>query len=425
MQQLFRYVQNNTFIRHNAIYFIGTLAIGALNYLYYPILGRMLAPNSFGEVQTLFSLFAQIVIFLSVLGLVTVNIVTNYHDSTKTNTVILELEKLSLGFGLLVVLCSLVAANTLKGFFNFSSAVPFIVLAIAILVTVPVTFRNAYLRGKQKFGLVAWAGITSAAGDIIFSVLFVLMHGKTTGAITGLVIAQISELVFVAIVAYQFGFVEHIRNEIIQPLNLRLVLPELKYASMVLIGSLGITIFYSMDILLVKHYFNAHVAGLYAGISTVGRIIFFLTASVAQVLMPAIKLAASPTQNQQILFKSLVLLLLIGGAAWIAFALAPRLIIRILMGSKYLPYADLLPRFSLSLLIVSIVNLLVIYQMALRRYMAALLVVIGVAVTIVLVTLHHANLSALVNSLLFGSVALLILVISWMAVPKVKNYLQA
>lgn len=425
MQQMLKQVQGSSFLRHNAIFFIGTLSIGVLNYLYYPVLGRMLAPNSFGEVQTLFSLFAQIVIFLSVLGLVTVNITTNYHDSTKGKLVILELEKLSIMVSIIILVVSVIAGDQLRQFFNFSSAVPFIILALALVASVPLTFRNAYLRGKQKFGIVAWTGIASAAGDLLFSVIFVIFHGGTVGAITGLVIAQIVAFLLAAYAAHRHGFTEHVRRNLLRLPRLRLILPELKYALLVLIGSLGITVFYSMDILLVKHYFNAQTAGLYAGISTVGRIIFFLTASIAQVLIPAVRLAASPIQNQQVLIKSLILLVAIGGIAWLIFALAPRFVVRILMGSKYLPYANLLPRFSLALFFVSIINLLVIYSIALRRYAAAAIVIIGLATTFTLVTLHHQSLMAVVNSLLFGSLILLFLLGGWMAVTKAKDYLQA
>lgn len=422
MQQVLKQIQGSSFIRHNAIFFLGTISIGVLNYLYYPILGRLLAPDSFGEVQTLFSLFAQIVIFLSVLGLVTINIVANYRDTSKGKLVILELEKLSIWFSVILLAGSVIAGGLLKHFFNFSSAIPFVILALALVASVPLTFRNAYLRGKQKFGLVAWVGIASAAGDILFSVILVAFHGGTAGAITGLVIAQLVAFMVAAYAAHRHGFTEHVRRNLLRLPQLRLILPEIKYVLLVLIGSLGVTVFYSMDILLVKHYFNAQTAGLYAGISTVGRIIFFLTASIAQVLMPAVKLAASPTQNQQVLIKSLILLIAIGGLAWLVFALAPRFVIRLLMGNKYLPYANLLPRFSLSLLIVSIINLLVIYSIALRRYAVAVIVIIGLGTTFFLVSLHHGSLISVVNSLLLGSLSLLILLIGWMAVSKARIY---
>src|ERR1700729_698452 len=102
--QLAKQLRSSSFIRHNTISFVGSMSIGFLNYLYYPVLGRLMHTNSFGEVQTLSSLFAQVVIFLNVLGLITVNIVANYDDGPARNQVILELERLAalIGTGLLV-----------------------------------------------------------------------------------------------------------------------------------------------------------------------------------------------------------------------------------------------------------------------------------------------------------------------------------
>jgi O-antigen/teichoic acid export membrane protein len=411
----------STFIRHNAVFFFGSLGVGALNYLYYPILGRLLTPSSFGEVQTLFSLFAQITIFLNVLALLTVNIITNYDDSTRAQRIILELEKLAMimSFGLLAVtaFCSVL----LQHFFKFDSAAPFTILVLAAIVSVLFIFRNAFLRGKQKFGLVAFTTIVGSAGDLIFSVVLVLLHTYTTGAIAGLVLGQAAALCLAASYAHRHGFVEHVRGTLLRLPDIQLILPELRYASLVLTGSLVITLMYSIDIIVAKHFFDARTAGLYAGISTVARIIFFVTASIAQVLMPAIKLQHSARQNRLTLAKSFALLLGIGGTVWIVFALAPRFIIRVLMGGSYLAYSDLLPRLGLALLFISMLNLFVIYHIALRRYGTAFVAIGGFAVTLGLVYLHHNDLQAVVTNLLYGSLSMLVLFGGWLGIAKRNN----
>jgi O-antigen/teichoic acid export membrane protein len=38
-------------VRHNLIFFVGTLAIAVFNYLYYPIVGRLVTVSDFGEIQ--------------------------------------------------------------------------------------------------------------------------------------------------------------------------------------------------------------------------------------------------------------------------------------------------------------------------------------------------------------------------------------
>jgi O-antigen/teichoic acid export membrane protein len=418
--QLMAAIRSSHFLRHNAIFFVGALVMGFLNYLYYPVLGRMLPPSSFGEVQTLFSLFAQINIFLSVLGLLTVNIVANYKDDRTRDRIILELEKLAVLISGVLLVVTGVAAPLLQHFFHFDSSLPFIALALAVAVTVPLTFRNAFLRGKRYFGLVSLAGILAAGGDLVLSILFVLFGWSTTGAIIGLVAAQFLAFLYAAWNAKRYGFSEAFKNVFKKP-DIRFVLPELKYAMLVLVGSLTITGLYSIDAVAIKHFFDAHTAGLYAGISTIARIIFFLTASIAQVLMPSIKISQSTKENQQTLLKSFTLLAIIGGGTLVMFTILPDFIIRTLMGATYLPYVDLLPRLSLALFIISLLNLFIMYHMALRRYMIMPITIAGVVVTCVLLGLSHGTLQAVINSLLYGSTATLLFMGVWLASKKYKQ----
>lgn len=421
MEQLVEQIRKSTFIRYNAIFFLGSVSMGLLNYLYYPVMGRLLHTSAFGEVQTLFSLFAQITIFLNVLSLLTVNIVANYDDTVRRNRVILELEKLATLISLLLLVIAVVGGAVLERFFRFGSAWPFAMLALAVLLGTPLTFRTGYLRGKQFFGLVSLAGIIGSACDLIFSVILVLAGFGTTGAIFGLALAQFVAFGYAAYNARRHGFTESIRTGFFRLPDFRLILPELKYSVLVLTGSLAITGLYSIDTVAIKHYFDAHTAGLYAGISTVARIIFFLTASVAQVLLPAIRLRQSRAQNRQTLLKSFLLLTSLGGSTLIVFSAFPRLVIRLLMGHAYLQYAGLLPRLSLVIFIISILNLFIMYHMALRHYVIVLIVTIGIAVTLCLLRLNHQTLQAVIDSLLYGSLTMVALLGIWMGGTQLKK----
>jgi O-antigen/teichoic acid export membrane protein len=400
-------------MRHNTIFFGGSLFIGVLNYLYYPVLGRLMQPAPFGEVQALVSLFLQITTFLSVLGLLAVNIVANHDATPARNRLIVELEKLSLLVSLVILLLTLAGGAVLQRFFHFGSPVPFVMLALAIVATVPFTFRTSYLRGKQYFGLTSLAGIVGAGAKLVFSAILVAWGFGSSGAIFGIVIAQVLAFLYGAHYARRHGFAESLRRAMFKRPDFRLLMPELKYALMVLMTSLTITLLYSIDILVVKHYFDAYTAGLYASIATVSRILFFLTASISQVLMPTVKLKQAASENLRILAKSFVLLIVVGGTALGIFCLAPRFVVGLLMGNTYLPHAGLLPRLSIAIFVVSILNLLLTYYLALRRYEAGLMALAGAGLTYGLMVLSHQTLSAVVNSLLYGSLLTTVLLAGW------------
>lgn len=406
-------IRESVFLRQNAVLFVGSLAVSILNYLYYPVLGRLLGLEEYGEVQVLISLFLQLTIFLVVLTQVTVNIVANYQDEAQKNKVIFELEKLAFLCSVGILAVGTLFSWQLQHILHFNSPIPFIVLLCALVITVPVTFRSAYLRGRQEFTAVSVANMIGSAGKIIASALLVFIGFSTTGAIGGLVVAQVLALAYAASRARRLGFSRPAGARYISLPDVRVLLPELKYAAFVLAASLGVAVLSSIDVLVVKYFFDAQTAGGYAGISTVAKIIFFLTASVAQVMLPSLKIQQPKRENRKFLAKSFVLLALLGGATLLVFALIPNFIVTVLMGHRFAPYAYLLPLLSLAMFFMSVINLVVFYYIALRRYQAGVVVVAGVAATVALLVSHHESLQAIVMSLVYGSLAILAFFAVW------------
>ena len=400
------------------IYLVGSIAVGVLNYLYYPVLGRLLSPTAFGEVQTLVTLFLQISIFLSVLGLVTVNIVANYKDENMRNALVLEFEKLGFAVSVALLFVTVIFQSVLKHFLHFSSSLPFIILMVSIVTTVPFTFRGAFIRGKQKFGVSAISNLVVAGAKLLFSVLLVIIGLGTAGAIGGLVLAQIVACGYVAWWALRLGLKRDPSLKHRALPDMKILLPELRYGALVLVGSLVITLQYSIDILVVKHYFDARTAGLYAGVASVARIIFFLTGSIALVLMPSVRMDHPEEHNRKLLYKSLLLFAILTVPTLLFFIGFPKFVVGILMGSSYESMAHLLPELGLAICVVAALNLFVSYYLALRRYGIAVVVVAGGLTTLGLMVRHHQSPGAVVQSLLVGSLAMVGLLVLWVSASK-------
>lgn len=413
--------RRSQFLRHNVIFFVGSVAVGILNYLYYPVMGRLLTPAAFGEVQALITIFLQATIFLMVLGLVTITIVANYDSDRKRDAVVREFEQLAFVVSVVVLLCTTLFQNAVQRFLQLEDTWPLLLLMVALVATVPFTFRGAFLRGRQQFGLASLTNIVSAGGKLLFAVVLVVLGAGPAGAIGGLVAAQITASTWAAYWARRHGLSPATRRNVLRLPDLRLLAPELRYGALVLAGSLIVTVQYSIDIVIVKHYFDPHTAGLYAGMASVARIIFFLTASVALVLMPLVKAHNQPEANRRLLYKSLGLLLAASMPVLALFIAAPEWVVRLLMGDTYTPVAHLLPVLSVAIFTVSIVNLIVTYYMALRWYALAPIIILGAAVTYALLLAHHDTLSAVVNNVLIGSSVMLALLLIWVGISKTRS----
>jgi O-antigen/teichoic acid export membrane protein len=386
------------------------------------VVSRLLAPAEFGEVQAIISFFLQAGVFLQVLGLVTIGVIKRYEHGPQRAEIIAEIERLALMIGLVMFGLVVVMSRPLQVFLNFSSLVPFLLLALSVLIGIPLAFSNSYLQGHQRFGWLARSNMLAAGSKLVLSVGLLLVGLRAAGAVLGVVLSQVVALGYSLWRARQLGR-PALQWRVGRP-RVALIRPELRYAGLVLVTSLCVNVLLSVDIIAVKHYFDPAQAGLYAGIATVARIIFFLTGPLSAVLIASVALG-QPVQNRQLLLRSAGLTTLLGGGALAVFALAPTLIVRLLIGAKYLTYANLLPPLSLAIFLLSLANLLVYYYVALRRYAVAGIALLSLVGTSVLLGVQHQSLAAVVNSLLEGSFGLLMLVMLlglWR--PAVKGEIQ-
>ena len=401
-------IKKSHFLKHNAVFFFGSVAVGGLNYLYYPILGRLMQPAAFGELQVLVSLFLQFTIFLNVLGMISVTILSNYRRSDKAHRVLFEIEKLSVYIALLMLVMSIIFGGWLQVQLRFESSIPFAALALALLVSIPLTFRSSYARAQKRFGIASMSQLIGAAAKMTFSAGLVVIGLGVTGAVFGIVVAQFVAFLYAARYAARIGFNRPADTNYKTKPDIKVVLPELRFAGVTFVSLLVVTLMMSIDVIAVKYFFDAHTAGLYAGIATVARIIFFLAAPIAQVLIPMVTIKESLKNNIKLLVKSLLLTVLICGSVLLACCMAPELIVKILMGPSYIAYADLLPSLALVVFIISIVNLVFMYYLALRQKMIMVIGIIGFGVLLSFLLMWHDTPRAIVQSMLLGSIFTLI-----------------
>ncbi len=410
MRAKFRALSSNEFIRHNAIFWVASLGVSFLNYLYYPVLGRLLDPTNFGETQTIISFMTQTGIFLQVLALVSVTIITKYQDKSEREAVSNELSRLTLLLSAILLISTIVFSPLLRDFFHFSSVTPFLVLAVFLFVSVPASLATAFLQGHKKFGTLATSSLGGAVAKIVFSVIFVLLGFKTVGAIGGLVASQILTLLY----ALQKG--NGVRHFVASNLHFRrpkwaLLKPELPFTAMVFATSLTTNLLLSFDILVVKHYFPPAQAGFYTGISIISNIIFFLSGPFASVLIPSLQPHGLASDNQAFLKRTLTLTALAGGCVLLVFLVAPHLVVLILLGAKYAHYAPYLRGLGVSIYALSLANVLIIYHIGLRHFWVAPTVLVGFITTVVLLARFHATIGAVVSDLVTGAVVLLVALI--------------
>jgi len=402
-----KYFTEDKFIKHHFTMFSGFIVVSIFNYLYHPVLSRMMTVEDFGEAQALISMFLQSIIITGFFSWVVVNITANQEEEESKTEIISELRKVSIYISLVFFILIVVFSQQLKNFFHFDSYYPFLSLALLLIFNVLYNFRNSFLRGIHNFKSVVVGSVVMAAGRLFFAVLLVYIGWRSFGAITGLVIAQILALGYVF---YKTKERLNFANDLKIRFTPRLK-KEIKYGILFLITSLTVTFLYTADVLIVKHFFPPEEAGLYSGISTIARIIFYLTATTSGVLLPYIKFTNSRKQNRKLFLKAFIINIILGGGSLLIFWLFPELVIKILIGTKFLSVALILPHLGLLLVIVSVINLIFFYYLALRQFFISIIAILGIVLTLVLSYLNHSSLTEIINNFILGAGLILVLLL--------------
>ena len=263
------------------------------------------------------------------------------------------------------------------------------------------TFRNAYLQGSGRFTELSTGGIISSATKLILATALVYIGLGSIGATIGIIMAGVASYYY--LVWRTRGYLDLNQHANIHALEKGRVRKEVIYGVLVLFATSLVTLFFTIDILVVKHFFSAYEAGLYSGISAIAKILYFAIGPVAGVLLSSIKIRNTRKENSRTLIKALALSLSVGGIGILTFYIFNDLIISIMIGQKYLPFAYLLPKAGLVMLLAAITNVLVFYFLALRRFFLIVVSCGGIILTGLLLTIDkEGSIESILNNILIS-----------------------
>lgn len=168
-----------------------------------------------------------------------------------------------------------------------------------------------------------------------------------------------------------------------------------------LIGGAAVMAFLSFDIILVKHFLSEEVAGQYALLSLVGKIIFFLGSIPNLLTNPLVSRKAGHRRSAELIFMSI----LAATSSIVAVAILGLIhygwyILPLLFGSKavlVLPYVN---NYILAAGLFTISNVIVTYHLAKKQYLFPLFFLVAATGMIASIVKWHADINQVVYVLL-------------------------
>ena len=390
----------NPLFSGSAIMIIGSNSSNFLNYLFHLIMGRMLGPANYGELASLISIMGLIGVIPGSVALVIVKYISSAKSKDEINSLIAWLRDKTLKISLIIFLIILIISPAVTSFLHINSVIYLVFIAISFLFSLSAGFNRAILQGLLKFKEMVLSVLAEYVVKLILCITLVSLGFAVGGALVGLVIS-------IAVGWYLTTLYISVKKTNSKNPNIRSMF---LFTIPVVIQSVSTTSLYSSDLILVKHFFSSYEAGLYAALSTLGKIIFFATGPISAVMFPLVSKRASEGSSYKKIF-----ILSFGVTAFFALILLsiywffPNLMIMLLYGSSYTGASNLLVWFGLFITLFTLSSLLINFNLSLGRTKLVLFPLLAALAQVVIIWAYHATLfnviiiSTVLTSLLLAS----------------------
>jgi O-antigen/teichoic acid export membrane protein len=382
------------------------MSAGLGGFIYQAVAGRVLGPRDYGEVASLVALYAVGMAIDLILIVMLARFAAGLMAEGKPGAVRHIMARTSLLLAvpsLLFVLVFAAVSPLIAAFLHLESPVPVIWLGVALVFCWYMAVPRGALQGTQRFGGLSLNNAFELFMRMTALVVFLALGLGVNGAVIALLVG--------AGAAGALGVWSLRQTLQLLPLSVPMR-PMAKFALTATAGTLGVTLLWNLDVVLAKHYLDAHGAGIYGGLNKIGVIVYFGTLSVSQVLFPrVVEAVARQLHPGRMLLFSAGLIFVLGLCAVAVFGLVPWLVVAILFGSAFSDAAGYVLPVTVIGLLLSLCNLMVQFFMAVHDRAFIPVLGAGCALEVVMIAIFHATVGSVVASVLASMLLLLVALI--------------
>ena len=377
------------FILNNLVYFGGNFFAGLAGYAFQALLAGALGPTQFAEVASLLAIFYIIQILHFVAMAVAARITAPLAAEGKHSEVQRAYRDMTI-YASMIGGAGMVLFMLLTPFLRGSLGIglgPLLILSVTVPLNLLVGLGRGVMQGEQRFLPLSLNFFTYGSTTLVFLPVLLHFHLRAVGATLAIALGLCIANAFAALTLNNLPHGGH---------HERLGLAGVIRSSVAAAAGLSvITIFYNMDVLLAKYFLPTPIAGLYSGMSLLGKILFFGTISISAVMFPRVAaLHAQGKSPHKVVNLSLGLVLAAGIVVVGAYSLAPGLVIHLLLRrAEFDQIGHNLGIYALAMLGLAISNVLVYYFVGVHRRRFVFAMGFGALMFFGGIGLFHANLS--------------------------------
>lgn len=398
----------NPLIAGSFFLFSGGMLANVFNFLFNLLMSRNLIVAEYGTLSSIISLITLLGIPAGAVTPLVVSIAGKYYvegNNKLLHAFYFRLFRPLVISGAIIYVLFLIFSKQLGEFFNIGNIFLLSVVMLSVVLSYVTTLNNSFAQAKLSFRYLSFSSSASSFIKVSMSFFLVISGWGLTGALFGFLASLIFPLILGIIYLRKTIFFKSVD------------IPHISYRQLISVGiPSAVTVFslnalISTDILLVKYLFNSFQTGQYAGLSLVGRVIFYISAPISTVMFPVVINRINKGGNyKNILYLST---LLVGsGSLFITvfYYLFPEFsIMFFLKRTEYLEMAQFIGRFGVFTTLYALLSLLAYYLLSIKQTLFSWILLVGSIVQAILILFFHNDFGQIINISTIVSLALLLL----------------
>jgi len=406
---LFKKILKNQLIAGSFVLFVGSMFANFGSYLYHLLMGRMLGPVNYGVLTALISLLYIISIPALTLATTIVkfaSVAKAKKNYAKVYFLFYDFSRKLLVVSVIIFILFAFGSQVIAEFLQIPSRALIILTSSLFLISLLPTVNNGILQAFLNFPFLAANSILGVILKLALAVGLVKLGFSVGGAMMAILI---SSLIIYLVSFFPLRFLWQYKGKVAKIDWSKIT----SYAAPVFLAVLGLTSLYTTDIILVKHFFPAFQAGLYAALAVMGKIIFFASNTVPMVMFPLVsERYENGGRYRPFLSQSLILVSGLSAGITGFYFLFPKFMINILYGPSFLATSPYLGLFGIFISLYTLSSVLTSFFLSIRKTKVAFFVLSAAITQIALIWLFHASIlqviqiSILVTTLLLFSLLL-------------------
>lgn len=363
MRALLGKAAKSPLVRSSVVLSFGMMAANVSNYLFHLLMGRFLGPVDYGILASLISL-----LYILMVPMLTIQTAVGKFSAEhraggelgKTRSLWSQLTKRLAAAGAILFVAMVSASGLVSRFLNIESVAPVVIVSAVLLVVYVLPVNRGVMLGFQEFGQLSFSLSLETVLKLLIGLTLVAAGFSVAGAVAGIVISMMG--------AYALSFwplTRLLREPGVPGVNAGDVL---KYSIPVFVALFCMNAYYSIDVILARHFLSGVDAGHYSGLSILGKIVVFASLAMVNVMFPAVAgLHKRDEKHSHYLAITLAMVGTVSGGIVVAYFIAPVFLTRLLFGTKYLAVAPFMGMFGVAMLLLALASVFVFYYLAIRR----------------------------------------------------------